>query len=84
MIRDMKFHIYNDEHEPLCWDSQVLEFDTFESAVLFLRSVNNFDEDVLATVVIVEDILYYDGDGYIDATNLRVSEDGEWLVSREG
>ena len=84
MVRDKKFHVYNDEHEPLCWDGQVLEFDTFESAVLFLRSVNNLDEDVLATVVIAEDILYYDGNGYINATNLRVSEDGEWLVSREG
>jgi hypothetical protein len=83
MERVMKWHIYNTEHEPLCWNNQVLEFDTFESAVLFLRGVNNIDEDILATAVIVEDILFYDGNGYINATNLRISEDEGCLVERE-
>ena len=28
MVRPMKWHIYNGNHEPLCWDATALEFDT--------------------------------------------------------
>lgn len=78
MVRDMKFHIYNMEHEPLCWDGQALEFDFAEDAHDFLRDV---DEDLLDNVVVVQDILYYDG-GYINATDLRIVNDE--LVKMEG
>ena len=71
MVRDMKFHIYNMEHEPLCWDDKALEFDFANDAYDFLRDV---DEDLLDNVVVVQDILYYDG-GYINATNLRIVND---------
>ena len=78
MIRDMKFHIYNPDHEPLCWEDKALEFDTLAAANAFLRSVG--DEDLLEDAVIAENILYYDG-GYLNATYLRVSEDGEELIA---
>ena len=71
MVRDMKFHIYNMEHEPLCWDDKALEFDFAEDAHDFLRDV---DEDLLDGIVVVQDILYYDG-GYINATDLRIVND---------
>jgi predicted TIM-barrel fold metal-dependent hydrolase len=71
MDRDMKFHIYNMEHEPLCWENKALEFDYAEDAHDFLRDV---DEDMLDGCVIVQDILYYDG-GYINATDLRIVND---------
>lgn len=71
MIRDMKFHIYNIEHEPLCWGDKALEFDFAEDAHDFLRDV---DEDLLDGIVVVQDILYYDG-GYINATDLRIRDD---------
>lgn len=71
MVRDMKFHIYNMEHEPLCWDDKALEFDFAEDAHDFLRDV---DENLLEGVVVVQDILYYDG-GYINATNMRIVND---------
>lgn len=71
MERDRKWHIYNMEHEPLCWEDQALEFDYAEDAYDFLRGI---DEDMLEGVVVVQDILFYDG-GYINATNLRVKED---------
>ena len=71
MVRDMKFHIYNMEHEPLCWEDKALEFDFAEDAHDFLRDV---DEDLLDNVVVVQDILYYDG-GYINATDLRIVND---------
>ena len=71
MERDMKFHIYNMEHEPLCWDGKALEFDFAEDAHDFLRDV---DEDLLERVVVVQDILFYDG-GYINATDLRIVDD---------
>ena len=78
MVRDMKFHIYNMEHEPLCWEDKALEFDFAEDAHDFLRDV---DEDLLDNVVVVQDILYYDG-GYINATDLRIVNDE--LVKMEG
>ena len=73
MVRDMKFHIYNMEHEPLCWDDKALEFDFAEDAHDFLRDV---DEDLLEGCVVVQDILYYDG-GYLNATDLRIKYDDE-------
>ena len=78
MVRDMKFHIYNMEHEPLCWENKALEFDYAEDAHDFLREV---DEDLLEGCVVVQDILYYDG-GYINATDLRIVNDE--LVKMEG
>lgn len=84
MVRDMKFHIYNMEHEPLCWENKALEFDFAEDAHDFLRDV---DEDLTENCVVVQDILYYDG-GYINATDLRIQRDedaGDYvLVKMEG
>jgi hypothetical protein len=71
MERDKKFHIYNMEHEPLCWENQALEFDFAEDAHDFLRDV---DEDLIEGCVVVQDILFYDG-GYINATDLRIVND---------
>ena len=71
MERDMKFHIYNMEHEPLCWEGKALEFDYAEAAHDFLRDV---DEALLEGCVVVQDILFYDG-GYINATDLRIVND---------
>ena len=74
MIRPMKWHIFNEYDEPLCWDDQALEFDTKESAERFLHShvdsfYDNFDEYCQTFGVnIKEGILYYDG-GYIDCTH---------------
>ena len=84
MVRDMKWHIYNMEHEPLCWDGQALEFDFADDAHDFLREV---DEELLEGCVVVQDILYYDG-GYLNATDLRIQYDDETceeiLVKMEG
>lgn len=74
MERDMKWHIYNMEHEPLCWDDKALEFDFAEDAHDFLRDVDELI--LLEGAIVVQDILYYDG-GYINATDLRIQEDEE-------
>ena len=68
MDRDMKFHIYNMEHQPMCWDDKALEFDYAEDAHDFLRDV---DREMAEEAVVVQDILFYDG-GYINATDLRI------------
>ena len=73
MERAKKWHIYNMEHEPLCWDGQALEFDYPDDAHDFLREV---DEELLEGCVVVQDILYYDG-GYLNATDLRIQFDDE-------
>lgn len=77
MDRDMKFHIYNMEHRPMCWDDKALEFDFAEDAHDFLREV---DEEMVKEAVVVKGTLFYDG-GYINATDLRIV-DGE-LVKME-
>lgn len=73
----MMWHIYNMNHEPLCWEDEALEFDTREDAEKFLSSVwdDNFDDEM---PVIVEDILYYDG-GYLNASGcvVEIDENGE-------
>ena len=74
MERDMKFHIYNMEHEPLCWDDKALEFDFAEDAHDFLRDVDDYLLN--EGCIVVQDILFYDG-GYINATDLRIQEDEE-------
>lgn len=74
----MKWHIYNCEHYPLCWDNQALEFDTVESAREFFASAiaEGLLLDSIKDAVIVEDILDWD-DGYINATNMRIIFDPE-------
>ena len=74
MERDMKWHIYNMEHEPLCWDDKALEFDFAEDAHDFLREVDELM--ILEGAIVVQDILFYDG-GYINATDLRIQFDDE-------
>lgn len=85
MVRDMKFHIYNMGHEPLCWENKALEFDFAEDAHDFLRDVDELM--ILEGAIVVQDILYYDG-GYINATDLRIQFDDETgeeiLVKMEG
>ena len=74
MERDMKWHIYNMEQEPLCWDNKALEFDFAEDAHDFLRDVDELM--ILEDAIVVQDILFYDG-GYINATDLRIQFDDE-------
>ena len=74
MERDMKWHIYNMEHEPLCWDNKALEFDYAEDAHDFLRDVDELM--ILDDAIVVQDILFYDC-GYINATDLRIQFDDE-------
>lgn len=83
-IKSMKWYIFNDEHEPLCWDGQALEFDTKEAAERFLHSHTDIMYDGYEGyceafgVVIEECIFYYDG-GCVNATNKIViyDQDGE-------
>ena len=85
MERDMKWHIYNMEHKPLCWDDKALEFDFAEDAHDFLRDIDELM--ILEGAIVVQDILFYDG-GYINATDRRIQFDDETgeeiLVKMEG
>lgn len=83
MVRDMKWHIYNMDHEPLCWDDKALEFDTREDAEKFLGSIPTSDlEDEMP--IIAENILYYDG-GYMNASGcvVKFANDDAYLVAGE-
>ena len=79
MDRNMKWHIYDADHQPLCWDGQALEFDFDSDASEFLNSaIVNSEHDIefYSEAEIKQDILYYDG-GYLNATHLRVVWDEE-------
>ena len=86
-MREMKYHIYNRCHEPLCIENDegvncVIDFDSFTQAVGFIKFIDKFImKDFFEDVeVIVEDILYYDG--YISAMEatkvlLKLAEEEE-------
>lgn len=79
MDRNMKWHIYDADNQPLCWEGQALEFDFDSDASEFLNSVISNSENDLefySDAEIRQDILYYDG-GYLNATNFRVAWDDE-------
>lgn len=70
MEKTSKYHIYDQNHSPLCWTGYALEFNTFQSAERFIRSIDSLiDRDIIDNAIIVDDILFWDG-GYIDASNL--------------
>ena len=79
MDRNMKWHIYDADNQPLCWEGQALEFDFDSDASEFLNSVISNSENDLefySDAEIKQDILYYDGE-YLNATYLRVALDKE-------
>ena len=83
-IQSLKWHIFNEHNEPLCWDDKALEFDTKESAERFLHShvdtMYDSYEEYCETfgITFKECILYYDG-GYFNATNkIVVYEEDDW------
>jgi ribA/ribD-fused uncharacterized protein len=74
-----KWHIFNDVHEPLCWEDRALDFDTQLSAYDFLHSAkeaDSRDEEFWENITVQKVILYYDG-GHLNATNKRVVYDYE-------
>lgn len=83
-IRPMKWHIFNNENLPLCWDDQALEFDECDQALRFLDSYLNamgtsFEDYCKAFgVKFKKCIFYYDG-GYLDGSNKIVMfEEDDW------
>ena len=71
MERTMKFHIYNYNSEPFCWENdkwdcdKAIEFDTEEAANEFLYLLSEYYPEVYEECGgIKKDILFYDG-GYI-------------------
>ena len=67
-IREMKWHVINDEECPLYWDEALVEFDTKEDAEAFMRawSVYEFDTDVIGNYEIKECIYYTDNSQHIN------------------
>ena len=67
----MKWHIYNSDGCPLCWDGAAIEFDTKSEAQAFWDSCSmSADEEYTIT----KDILYYDG-GYISVAEINLKNE---------
>ena len=64
---NLKYHIYNKDGEPLCWNNQAIDFDDYDSAHDFLLTAEMLTGNVYEPYEIKEDILYYDG-GHINLT----------------
>ena len=71
MVKSAKFHIYNFNDEPLCWEldgehnDRAIEFETRQEAETFLTLLALYYSEIYKDVMGVrEDILYYDS-GYI-------------------
>lgn len=67
-VRPEKFHIYNLDLEPLCWEEdpwgcdKAIEFDSAQEATEFLNLVERFYPLVYEELWgFKKDILYYDG-----------------------
>lgn len=61
-MREMKWHIFNEDNNPLCLEDRAIEFDTEEEAVdFFLTFFGEITKENCPNIV--QGILYYDG-GY--------------------
>lgn len=76
-MEEMKWYIFNDDGEPLCWkiadgSYPALQFDTKFDAVLFKESVENHFEDFYGNMTIKECIFFYD-EGKLNASGWEVA-----------
>ena len=67
-VPPLKYHIYNEDKEPLCWDGQIIDFDDYDSAHEFLLTVEMLTGNMYEPYEIERDLLFYDG-GHINLTN---------------
>ena len=64
-MREMKYHIFNENKRPLCWGDRAIEFNSEFEAIDFLKALRRIYPDFkIVDAEIKEVILYYDG-GYI-------------------
>lgn len=82
--RSMKWHIFNENDEPLCWDGQAIEFDEYDQALRFLTSYlegmgTSFEDYCNAFGVEFKKCIFYYDDGYLDCSNkIVVFEEDDW------
>lgn len=76
-MRELKWHIINDDDYPLCWDNndwesdRAIEFESKEEAKEFLEMILlNYPDFRINGAHIVELILYYDG-GYVSGAEAK-------------
>ena len=82
-MREMKWHLFDKNWNPLCWDNEnweserAIEFDTMEEAVEFWGKIQQHYPEIGRELSHVKDtLLYYDG-GYVsgaEATKLMEEE----------
>ena len=82
-LRIMKWHIFNSNGDPLCWDQKAVEFDLEDQARRFLNShCDGMDvllDDYMKAfgVSIKRGVFYYDG-GHLDCSNKIVVYDDDF------
>lgn len=64
-MRKMKYHIYNENHEPLCLETDdgrdcLVEFDSFTQAVGFLKFIDKYiSKDFSKDVGYIKDTIHF-------------------------
>ena len=70
-MREMKWHLYNKDEEPLCWENdeweseKLIDFDTFEEALKFWEYVNYYYPEVGKQIYGMKEIIHYYDGGYV-------------------
>lgn len=72
--RPMKWHIFNEYNEPLCWDQRALEFDEEWQAERFLKTYceemgTTYEEYCKAFGVTIQHCIFYYDDGHLDCSH---------------
>ena len=95
-MENMKWYIFNDDGEPLCWkiadgSYPALQFDTKFDAVVFINSIVECYGDTYGEFNIKECIFFYD-DGKLNASGWEVALDSltdeaelvKWSITASG
>ena len=69
-ISEKKYQIFNESHQPLCWEDKILIFDNFQASAEFLDNIYNTDPiDPIGACISLTSL--FSEKEYLDATCLK-------------
>lgn len=69
-ISEKKYQIFNENHQPLCWEDKILIFDNFQATADFLDNIYDTDPIDPMTTCVGLTSLFSDKE-YLNATCLK-------------
>lgn len=69
-ISEKKYQIFNENHQPLCWENKILIFDDFQTTADFLGNIYDTDPiDPMSTCISLTSL--FSEKEYLNATYLK-------------